>query len=201
MAQVSDVVFDVGRVLIDFSYDQFAATLRRQGATCDGPEAFLEHVNLIGYEHGEISSEEFLHQVNNLLKEPLPVGELTAAWTNLFSPIREMLAVAGTLKQHCGVYLLSNTSELHWQYLETAFGLDKICHDRLASYEVGAMKPSAEIFSAACNRFDLQPETSVFIDDLEDNVKGAIACGWHGIWHQSVDSTKIELQRLTGVKL
>ena len=201
MALVSDVVFDVGRVLIDFSYDQFAATLRRQGAVCDGPEGFLAHVNLIGYEHGEISSDEFLHQVNALLKEPLPVAELTAAWNNLFSPIREMLAVAGMLKQHCGVYLLSNTSELHWQYLQDAFGLDKICHDRLASYEVGAMKPAPEIFAAACSRFDLHPETTVFIDDLEANVKGAIACGWHGLWHRSIAESKTELQRLTGVEL
>ena len=201
MALVSDVVFDVGRVLIDFSYDQFAATLRRQGAVCDGPEDFLAHVNLIGYEHGEIRSDEFLHQVNALLKKPLPVAELTAAWNNLFSPIREMLAVAGMLKQHCGVYLLSNTSELHWQYLQDAFGLDKICHDRLASYEVGAMKPAPEIFAAACSRFDLHPETTVFIDDMEANVKGAIACGWHGLWHRSIAESKTELQRLTGVEL
>lgn len=201
MALVSDVVFDVGRVLIDFSYDRFAAKLRQQGAVCDGPESFLDQVNLIGYEHGEISSAEFLRQINALLAEPLPVVELTAAWNNLFAPIREMLAVAGTLKQHCGVYLLSNTSELHWQYLQDAFGLDKICHDRLASYEIGAMKPSAEIFSAACSRFDLQPAATVFIDDLEENVKGAIACGWHGIWHQSIASSKADLQRLTGVQL
>lgn len=201
MALISDVVFDVGRVLIDFSYDQFAATIRRHGAICDGPEDFLAHVNLVGYEHGEISSDEFLRQLNGLLNEPLPQNELRAAWNDLFSPIREMLAVAGTLKQHCGVYLLSNTSELHWQHLQEAFGLDKISHDRLASYEVGAMKPNPEIFSAACSRFDLHPETTVFVDDLEDNVKGAIACGWHGIWHQSPAVTKSALERLTGVAL
>jgi len=201
MAQVSDVVFDVGRVLIDFSYDQFAEKLRRHGAVCNGPEDFLKNVDLIGYEHGEIDSDEFLRQVNGLLSDQFPVDELKAAWNNLFSPIREMLAVAGKLKQHCGVYLLSNTSELHWQYLQDAFGLDKICHDRLASYEVGAMKPAPEIFSAACSRFDLHPESTVFIDDLEENVKGAIACGWHGIWHRSVDTSKTELQRLTGVEL
>lgn len=201
MALVSDVVFDVGRVLIDFSYDNFTEKLRQQGAVCDSPEDFIAHVNLIGYEHGEISSEEFLRQVNSLLRDRLPIAELTAAWNNLFSPIREMLAVAGRLKEYCGVYLLSNTSELHWHYLQDAFGLDKICHDRLASYEVGAMKPTPEIFFAACSRFDLQPETTVFVDDLESNVRGAVACGWHGVWHKEIAATKLELQRLTGVPL
>lgn len=201
MTLVTDVVFDVGRVLIDFSYERFVAKLCQQGAQCAGPEDFLARVNLIGYEHGEISSEEFLAQVNGLLKESLPVAELTAAWNDLFTPVREMLQLAGVLKQHCGVYLLSNTSEIHWQYLQDAFGLDKICHDRLASYEVGAMKPSAEIFAAACGRFDLQPVTSVFVDDLEANVAGAIACGWHGIWHRDIADTRAQLQQLTGVLL
>jgi HAD superfamily hydrolase (TIGR01509 family) len=201
MAQISDVVFDVGRVLIDFSYDNFAETLRQHGAVCNGPEDFLAHVDLIAYEHGEISTETFLQQINALLQEPMPLTDLKDAWNNLFTPIRDMLAVAGMLKKHCGVYLLSNTSGLHWQYLQDTFGLDKICHDRLASFEVGAMKPTAAIFSAACSPFDLHPETTVFIDDREDNVRGAMACGWYGIWHRDVETSKAELQRLTGVML
>lgn len=201
MALVSDVVFDVGRVLIDFSYDRFAAKLRQHGAICEGPEGFLENVDLIGYEHGEISSAEFLRQVNAILEVPIPNAELIVAWNDLFTPIHEMLTVARILKQHCGVYLLSNTSELHWHYLQDAFGLDEICHDLLASYEVGVMKPTPEIFSAACNRFDLQPQTTVFVDDLEENVKGAIACGWQGVWHRDVETTRTQLQHLTGVEL
>jgi len=112
-----------------------------------------------------------------------------------------MLKLAGALKRYCGVYLLSNTSELHWQHIQEAFGLDKICHDRLASYEVGAMKPAPEIFTAACHRFDLQPESTVFIDDIEANVKGAVACGWQGIWHRDVAETRMQLRQLTGVDL
>jgi putative hydrolase of the HAD superfamily len=198
MSRVTDVVFDVGRVLIDFSYERFAATLRQHGADCNGAEDFLRHVDLIGYEHGEISSKEFLGQINGLLDNSLSEEDLIAAWLDLFTPIREMLALAGRLKPHCGVYLLSNTSELHWQHILVAFGLDKICHDRLASYEVGAMKPAPEIFAAACHRFDLRPETTVFIDDLEANTQGAIACGWHAIWHRDVAATCAQLRQLTG---
>ena len=201
MAIVTDVVFDVGRVLIDFSYDLFSDKLRKHGATCVGEDDFLARVDLTAYEHGEISSKEFLRQVNGLLSEPLPEAELIAAWNDLFTPVREMLALAGSLKSHCGVYLLSNTSELHWQHILVAFGLDKICHDRLASYEVGVMKPAPEIFTAACNRFDLRPETTVFVDDLEVNAKGALACGWHAVWHRDVTATRRQLRELTGADI
>ena len=201
MTKVTDVVFDVGRVLIDFSYARFFNRLQSRGCRIAGAEDLVRAVELERYELGEISSAEFLGNINGLLEEPLPEAELIAAWNDLFTPIRGMLRLAGALKSHFGVYLLSNTSELHWQHLETAFGLDKICHDRLASYEVGVMKPAPEIFSAACHRFDLRPETTVFIDDLEANVKGAQDCGWQGVWHRDISETKAELQRLIGVKL
>ena len=201
MAKINDVVFDVGRVLIDFSYARFLNLLKSRGCPIASVEEFVEKVDLVGYEHGEISSAEFLSRINGLLADPLPEVELVAGWNDLFTPVGEMLQLAGTLKQHCGVYLLSNTSEIHWQYLETAFGLGKICHDRLASFEVGVMKPAPEIFSVASHRFDLQPAKTVFIDDLEINVQGAQACGWHGIWHRGVAETRAQLRQMTGLDL
>jgi len=201
MTKVTDVVFDVGRVLIDFSYVRFLGLLQSRGCQINEVEEFVEKVDLNRYEHGEISSTEFFERLNGLLAEPLPEDELIAGWNNLFTPVSEMLQLAGALKPHCGVYLLSNTSEIHWQHLETAFGLGKICHDRLASYEIGAMKPAPEIFAAACHRFDLQPESTVFVDDLETNVSGAIACGWQGVWHRDIISTREQLRQLTGIML
>ncbi len=201
MPPISDVVFDVGRVLIDFKYDHFIELLRGRGAQIVDVDDFTQKVDLIAYEHGEITNQQFLQRLGRLLSEPLPEEQLIAAWNNLFTPIREMLKLAGQLKAHCGVYLLSNTSDLHWQYLLIAFGLDKICHDRLASYEVGVMKPAPEIFAAACGRFDLRPESTLFIDDLEANVQGAIACGWQGLWHRGVVETRAAVEQLLGVEL
>ena len=196
-----DIVFDVGKVLIDFSYENFAKVLHRQGAELSGPEDFLRRVDLIGYERGAIGSTEFLAQLNALLRDPLPEDELIAAWVDLFSPVEEMLELAGNLKNHCGVYLLSNTSELHWRHLQQTYRLDRFCHGLLASYEVGAMKPAADIFTITCERFGLQPATTIFIDDREENVAGAIACGWQGIHHQSPAETRRRLAEVTGLDL
>jgi HAD superfamily hydrolase (TIGR01509 family) len=201
MAMVDNVVFDVGRVLIDLQYGAFFDLLQSRGASIASVEDFIDRADLHRYEHGEMSSAEFLERVNGLLSEPLPPAELAAAWNDLFSPIQEMLDLAALLKAHCGVYLLSNTSELHWEHLARTFAFDRICHDRLASYQVGAMKPDPEIFSAACQHFGLRPERTVFIDDLEKNVRGAQACGWYGVWHREIAATKAELQQLTGLSL
>jgi glucose-1-phosphatase len=195
---VNSVVFDVGRVLIDFSYDRFFALLNARGGQIRDEADFSARVGLVPYEHGHISNRQFLKQVNALLTRPFPEEELTAAWNDLFSPSPQMLACAARLKMYCRVYLLSNTSELHWQHLKETYRLSHICHDLFASYEVGAMKPAAEIFIAAQQRFGLTPEETLFIDDKQENVSGAIACGWQGLWHEDAEATIARLKTVVG---
>ena len=73
-------------------------------------------------------------------------------------------------------------------------------HGAIASFRVGAVKPSAAIYREAERRFDLDPAATVFIDDLERNVAGAQACGWTAIHHLSPLETRRSLRAL-GVRL
>ncbi len=43
---ITDIVFDVGRVLINFSYDDFFAWLTTQGAEINGVTDFVEKTDL-----------------------------------------------------------------------------------------------------------------------------------------------------------
>ncbi|MDT8418961.1 MAG: HAD family phosphatase [Desulfuromonadales bacterium] len=201
MSQVKDVVFDVGRVLIDFSYERLIEVLSRQGSTVSTVDEFTTRVDLGPYEHGEISDRQFLQNLNALLREPLPERELSDAWKDLFTPIDQMLQLAARLKLHCGVYLISNTSNMHWQHLLQTYRLADVCHGHLASYQVGVMKPAPQIFSIASERFKLTPGQTVFVDDMKVNVDGAIACGWQGIHHQDIAETRRLLMELTGFSL
>ena len=198
MSQITDVVFDVGRVLIDFSYERLVKVLYKQNAKIATVDQFTAGVDLVPYEHGKISDQQFLQNLNALLGDPLPEDELIAAWMDLFTPIEDMLKMAAGLKSQCGVYLMSNTSNLHWQHLMKTYHLEDYSHGHLASYQVGVMKPDPKIFSIACERFNLVPEKTVFIDDVKANVDGAIDCGWHGIHHQSPSETQRKLADLTG---
>jgi putative hydrolase of the HAD superfamily len=198
VSEIKNVVFDVGRVLIDFCYVDFFNLLRQRGAEIVDEEDFSAQVGLIGYECGEISNSEFLNRVNELMNDPLPDDQLVAAWNSLFTSVPAMLNFAKGLKAYCRVYLLSNTSALHWEYLQQQFSLHQYCHDLLASYQVGYMKPAAEIFTAAAEQFNIDPEATVFVDDKQENVAGALACGWNGIWHRDRMETTNRLRELTG---
>ena len=98
------------------------------------------------------------------------------------------------------VYLLSNIGDLHWTHLDTRYGIGSLVHGACASYQVGAIKPTVEIYRKAESMFGLDPAATVFVDDLPPNVAGARACGWHAIHHQDARSTRTALQAL-GVRL
>ena len=107
-----------------------------------------------------------------------------------------MFALATGLMSDYRVYLLSNIGDLHWEHLDARYGLGGLVHGALASFRAGAVKPDAAIFREAERQFDLEPARTVFIDDLGANVRGAEACGWHGIHHIDAVTTRAALRRL-----
>jgi 2-haloacid dehalogenase len=131
---------------------------------------------------------------------PLDPGELRARWLDMFDRAQEMFDLASGLRGEYRVYLLSNIGDLHWRHLDAEYGLEALTHGVIASFRVGAVKPSAAIYREAERRFDLDPAATVFVDDLPPNVAGAEACGWRAIHHRSPAGTRERLRAL-GVRL
>ena len=190
MSQIEHVVFDLGKVLVDFSYSQLFPLLRKRGALISDVEDFANRVRLVDYEHGQISTDEFLLNINTLLNTPLDEIELKNAWCGIFTPIPQMLTLARQLHTQVGVYIISNTGKIHWNYLQERFSLADFYKDAFASFEVGQMKPVASIYKTAEERFGFSPEQVVFIDDRLENVEGARACNWQAIHHRSYGETR-----------
>jgi len=65
----------------------------------------------------------------------------------------------------------------------------------------GVRKPSPEIYRIACERLDIQPARTVFLDDLGINLKPAKAMGMHTIKVLDEQQAIDELARVTGLTL
>jgi 2-haloacid dehalogenase len=135
-----------------------------------------------------------------MARRPLDPQELRERWLDMFDRAPDMLDLASGLMDDYRVYLLSNVGELHWRYLDAQYGLEGLTHGVIASFRVGATKPSADIYREAERRFGLEPAATVFIDDLAPNVAGAQACGWRAIHHRNAADTR-RLLRALGVRL
>lgn len=49
--------------------------------------------------------------------------------------------------------------------------------------EAGYKKPDPRIFLYAINQFTLIPETTLFLDDTQDNIASARTVGLHAVWY------------------
>lgn len=197
---IRNIVFDVGGVLVRLRYQPFIDYLSDAGIDMTDLPAWLARVDLAAHERGEMTGEELLARVAAMANRPLDPGELTARWLDMFDRAQQMLDLAAGLMLSHRVYLLSNVGDLHWRHLNAEYGLERVAHGVLTSFEAGAVKPQPEIYRKAEQRFAIDPAATVFIDDLPPNVAGARACGWHAIHHRSPARTFEQLRAL-GVHL
>jgi len=197
---IRSVVFDIGGVLVRPRYQPFIEYLEAAGIDMSDLPAWLQRVGLVEHERGEQTGEQLLGRVSAMARRPLDADELKARWLGMFERWHEMCDLAEGLKERYRVFLLSNIGDLHWQHLDQQYGLERLAHGVLASYRVGAVKPSVAIYREAERRFALEPSATVFIDDLPPNVVAAEACGWRAIRHRDAAATRAGL-RAVGVQL
>ena len=62
------------------------------------------------------------------------------------------------------------------------------------SCDVRDCKPSPEIYRHTLRGLGVQPEEALFLDDREDNVRGAEAVGIHGIVFQNPEQARCEIE-------
>jgi HAD superfamily hydrolase (TIGR01509 family) len=60
---------------------------------------------------------------------------------------------------------------------QAAYGLEDRCDTIVYSHEVGYVKPDPRIFEIALERLDVSAVRTVFLDDVQRNVDGALAVG------------------------
>ena len=177
---IETLVFDLGKVLVDFDFDRgmdrFArrcALSRDHLATVIRNEEWLQR-----YECGEIGSAEYLEYLRNNGGLQMDLAEFHESWSSVFLP--DLLVpeeFLGHLRRSYSLVLLSNTNESHAHYIGRNYRVFDYFDHKIFSYEVGAMKPDPKIYEAAIAVSGKNPEALFFTDDREENVEAARKLG------------------------
>lgn len=94
------------------------------------------------------------------------------------------------------IYLLSNYSEDHFQYISHTFRFFGNEDGRVISYQEKCLKPDLKIYNTLFERYGLDPQECVFLDDSPENINGAVKAGMHGIVFADYDQGRAELEAL-----
>lgn len=195
-SQIKSVIFDIGKVLVDFSMDRFFALMVEYGAPFASSEEATSALGLLDYERGDLSSDEFFAAVRSCCKAELSRDVMEKTWEEIFTPDRPMIELMKSLRGRYRLGLLSNTSDVHWRYLNREYGLVEHVDFVVPSFQVRSVKPEVGIYIVAEERAEASGGEIVFIDDRPENVEQAVAMHWNGILHKQYEVTVRELERL-----
>ena len=93
--------------------------------------------------------------------------------------------------------LISNAwSDLRPWILKEKF--DDAFDNMVISAEVGWAKPDARIYQFALDKLRVLPEESIFVDDIQKNIEGAIKIGMHGVHFTDTNIAIRQIQNLIG---
>jgi 2-haloacid dehalogenase len=98
-------------------------------------------------------------------------------------PIHETVDILMTLKdKKFPLYAITNLSADHFQTIRAEYPfLRQLDGVVVSGEEQNIAKPDPQIFHLLCNRYNLNPAETLFIDDKKSNVDGAWAAGLCGI--------------------
>ncbi len=186
---ITDIVFDLGKVLVPFDWD--IAFRRFRPHVSPTIAALLDHdrkafVDLLrepsaALETGQIDFHRYWKIVTDIVGIQLSEQEFRRIWCDIFWEDKEMISLGRDLSRHYRSWLASNTSQAHYEWIVESFPNVVFYREAALSFELGVMKPSREYYQKALNLFGIKPGSAVFIDDLEENVDAAIEFGMIGI--------------------
>jgi FMN phosphatase YigB (HAD superfamily) len=182
--KISAVCFDLGKVLIDFNWTQVLARLAQKSPLA--PDEIWQRISgdneVLGYERGAITTAKFFAHLKKRIDYKGPARELRDAFTDIFTPLTENIALAALLAPHYPLAIISNTNDAHITHAESAYSFFTLFTARIYSHQVGVMKPNREIYEHARTALGSpDPVEMLFIDDLEPNIVGAVQLGWQTI--------------------
>lgn len=190
------VIFDLGRVLIDYNHDASldAVAALSQVTPVEIRALFQAIAGATGI--GELDAEQIHRYFVEQAGVPDDFGRFIEAFGAGLTRNEAALSYAVELQQRPGVTVgvISNTNQAHILWLDAHLPelaqLDLV----MMSSEVGMAKPDPAIYELALELLNLPAGQAIFVDDLTPNVIAAQGLGMAGIVHASWETTRPALE-------
>ena len=190
------VVFDVGRVLIDWDLRTLFAKLI---ADPEELEWFVTHVVSEEWHHQADEGRAVADMVAERREEFPAYADHLHAYATRFNetipgPVPGTHDLARRLHAR-GVTLfgLTNFGDEFWEEFLPTQPIFELFTDIVVSGRENVAKPDAAIYAIAERRFGLPPEKLFFIDDKPENIAAATARGWQGHVFAGADALEADL--------
>ncbi|WP_367990256.1 HAD family hydrolase [Vibrio sp. NTOU-M3] len=199
LSPIKNVVFDVGNVLVRWAPEEIVRlTFGNDVDVQVKAKAIFGHELWLALNRGEFTEEDVKKQYQ--IELGLSEDELDTLFFYVkesLIPIYGSLALLRALKsQGYKVYALTDNVHEIVTFLKQRYEFWHEFDGAIVSAEVGCLKPGKEIYHHLLAQYDLNPEQTVFLDDMLPNVEGAQQVGIHGIQFLNAQQATQALNKL-----
>ena len=196
---IRNIVFDIGNVLAAFRWKEYIAELGYEGVMADRiAKATTLNKMWLEVDRGVMSVNDIIEGC--IASDP----EIEPEIRHFFADRRRLVeeypysrAWIESLKNRgYKIYILSNYSRDHFQYVSRHFSFFGLEDGMMISYTVKLLKPDRRIYEALFEKYGLKPEECVFLDDSARNIEGAVAAGMKGIVFENYGQGSRELEKI-----
>ncbi len=198
---INTVIFDLGGVLIDWNpdylYDKIFADEKEK-------RYFLSEICSMKWNEQQDAGRSLAEATEILLeKHPEYKIEIQAYYGRWIEMLGELMHETVEIlvdlhkKNTHKLYALTNWSAETFPYALEKFDFLQLFEGVLVSGVENMKKPDPKIYQLLLDRYQIEAQQSVFIDDSRKNIKGAEALNIHGVHFQSAQQLKVELEKLS----
>lgn len=187
MEKIATIVFDLGGVLIDYDLERCIRAFARLGYDARKLiDPYRQSGIFLQLENGSIAPEVLYDEISRSVGHPVDGKRIDEALCSflLDIPDYKLDMLRGLKRRGFRVFMLSNTNAIMFAYMENGVfrkqGLTVHDYfDRLfLSFEMGLVKPGADIFRKMTADSGIVPGQTLFIDDSAANVDTAASLGF-----------------------
>jgi HAD superfamily hydrolase (TIGR01509 family) len=199
-SSVDVLLFDLGRVVLDISFDSVMANWAGHAgcAPADLARRFVVNDSFKHHEIGRIDDAAFFAGLRQSLGIGLTDAQFLEGWNAIFAG--EMPGIAPLLAgaaQRLPLYAFSNTNPAHVAHFSQAYtGVLSHFREIFLSSSIGLRKPDAEAYDHVVKAIGVPASRILFFDDSAANIEGARARGLCAIHVTSTDDVARALTAL-----
>lgn len=201
-SDMENIIFDVGKVLVKYEWEKY---LDGFGFPKEERDKLAKVVfQSKTWDERDRGSEEEEYYIEQMIKEAPEYADDIREVMRRSGETIEMMDYAETWIRYLKdkgyhIYILSNYSTYMLEKTQDELTFLKYADGAIFSCQVKQIKPEPAIYQTLLNRYHLDPEKSVFLDDRAENCERARKEGIHAIQFESFKQAAAELEKL-GVK-
>jgi FMN phosphatase YigB (HAD superfamily) len=175
------LVFDLGGVLVDIDFGRALTAWAPYSSLSlsELRQAFTHDIQYERHERGEIDAAEYFNHLASTLKLAATEDEISRGWNAIFvGEIVEARKIVEAMRRVIPCYAFTNTNASHMATWSKLFPGVVGAFDRIfASHELGLRKPEQAAFERISQLTGVATVSTVFFDDLPENVQAASTFG------------------------